>query len=139
VNSHSDRRRADALSRLARVYVELLIRLVEFCSRRALWVVVAGVLLSAASVYYAVNHFAITTDTSQALSRDLPFRQMQERFDHAFPQLDGTILVVIDGQTSGLASDAARRLTQWLQQHNGHIEDVYQPGGGDFFRNNRLL
>jgi hopanoid biosynthesis associated RND transporter like protein HpnN len=139
VNSHSDRRRSDALSRLARVYVELLIRLVEFCSRRALWVVVAGVLLSAASVYYAVNHFAITTDTSQALSRDLPFRQMQERFDHAFPQLDGTILVVIDGQTSGLASDAARRLTQWLQQHNGHIEDVYQPGGGDFFRKNGLL
>lgn len=128
--------------RIARVghrYIQALDLLVAFSRRRAWYVIAAALALTAVSLYYTVGHFAINTDTSQALSRDLPFQRIQNRLDAVFPELHDTILVVVDGQTTGLTDDGARRLTAWLRQQPRTIESVYQPGGGEFFRKNGLL
>ncbi len=127
------------IARLGHRYVQVLTVVVAFCRRRAWYVIGAALALTAASTYYTAGHFAINTDTSQALSRDLAFQRVQNRLDAVFPELHDTILVVVDGQTTGLADDGARRLTAWLRQQPRTIENVYQPGGGDFFRRHGLL
>jgi uncharacterized protein len=52
----------------------IIIRTVDFCSRNALWVILAGVALGVVSGGYAARHFAITTDINQLISPDLPWR-----------------------------------------------------------------
>ena len=127
------------IARFGRRYLGVLDRLVAFSRRRAWYVIAFAVTLTGISLYYTAGHFAINTDSSQALSRDLPFQRVQNRLDALFPELHDTILVVVDGQTMGLANDAARRLATWLRRQTHTIESVYQPGGGEFFRKNGLL
>lgn len=127
------------LTRIGKGYIKGLGSLVDFCRRHAPWVVGAALALTALSVYYTATHFAISTDTSQILSRDLPFQRLQERLDAAFPQQKDTALVVIDGDNAGLTERAARRLAAWLRGHPDDIKSVYIPGGSRFFRQNGLL
>jgi len=136
-NSHPQA--PDLLARLGRRYVRVLQALVLFCRRFAVPVIIAALTLAGGAAYYAATHFAITTDTSQILSRDLPFQRLQERLEQAFPQLKDTAVVVIQGDTGDLAGNAASRLTDWLLTRRSDIESVYDPGGGEFFRKNALL
>lgn len=131
--------RGRALQRVGRGVLSILVRLVDGSRRAAAVVLVLALILTAVSIQYAFTHFAINTDMRDALSRDLPFQKVQARLDHEFPVLNDTVLVVIDGQTSGLATRAARRLAERLKRRRLWISDVYVPGGGMFFRRNGLL
>jgi hopanoid biosynthesis associated RND transporter like protein HpnN len=124
---------------MGRRYLLSLQALVLACQRRAVWVITAALALGALSAWYAATHFAITSDTSRILSRDLPFQRLQERLESAFPQLKDTAVVVIRGENADLADDAARRLAAWLRAVPDGIDSVYVPGGGEFFRRNALL
>jgi hopanoid biosynthesis associated RND transporter like protein HpnN len=124
---------------LGRAYLRLICALVDLSRRHAWLVVAAAVLLTAASGYIAVTRIAINTDTSEVLFRNLPFTKVDHELQKAFPQLGERILVVIDGDTAGLADEAAGRLAQRLQQESQHFQDIYQPGGGEFFHKNGLL
>ncbi|HQU17162.1 MAG TPA: MMPL family transporter [Gammaproteobacteria bacterium] len=127
------------LDRLGRGIIQVLVSLVDFARRRA-WIVLGlAVLLTGGALYYTATHFGINTDMREALSRDLPFQKIQDRLDREFPQLNDTVLVVLDGDSAGLASDAARRLAAWLQHRPAQIDSVYLPGGSAFFRRNGLL
>ncbi len=130
---------AGRIARFGHRYIQALGALVVFSQRRAWYVIGTAVALTAAALYYTAGHFAINTDTSQALSRDLAFQRVQNRLDAVFPELHDTILVVVDGQTVGLADDGARRLAAWLGQQTRYVDSIYQPGGGAFFRKNGLL
>jgi hopanoid biosynthesis associated RND transporter like protein HpnN len=113
--------------------------LVLFCRRWSIGVIIAALALTAWTTRYAIGHFAITTDTSQILSRDLPFQRLQDRLETAFPQLKDTAVVVVRGNTAALADQAATALAAWLRARPEYIESVYEPGGGEFFRKNGLL
>ncbi|MEJ2386548.1 MAG: MMPL family transporter, partial [Chromatiaceae bacterium] len=124
---------------LGRAYLRLICALVDL-SRRHAWVVfAAAAVLTAASGYVAVTRIAINTDTSEVLFRNLPFTKVDHELQRAFPQLGERILVVIDGDTAGLADQAAGRLAQRLREEPKHFQDVYEPGGGEFFHKNGLL
>jgi len=127
------------LGRAGGRYLSALRWLVEFSRRYAGAVLVAALVLTAASSYYAFTHIAVNTNTSEVLFRNLPFTQVNAQLDQAFPQLRDSILVVVHGETPGLAAQAARRLTDRLHKDDTHFADVYQPGGGEFFRRNGLL
>jgi len=124
---------------LGRAYLRLICVLVDLSRRHAWLVVAAAVLLTAASGYVAVTRIAINTDTSDVLFRNLPFTKVDHELQRAFPQLGERILVVIDGNTAGLADEAAGRLAQRLREEPKHFQDVYEPGGGEFFHKNGLL
>ncbi len=114
-------------------------RIVDACTRNR-WVVVAvAVLLAALSAGYTAQHFAITTDVSQLISAELPWRQRELAFHRAFPQRNGTILIVVDAPTPELAEAAAGRLKQRLSTDTGLFQSVRQPDGGEFFEQNGLL
>ncbi|MBU2805866.1 hypothetical protein HF668_12065, partial [Acidithiobacillus ferridurans] len=52
-----------------------LVALVDLSVRRATWMLAAIVLATLLALGYSVGHFSVDTDTSHALSRDLPFQK----------------------------------------------------------------
>ncbi len=120
-------------------YIRMLTALVDFSRRRCIWLLVVAFVLTASALYYVVVRFAISTDTSGMLSRDLPFERLQNRFNQNFPQSNDTIVIVVKSESAELARRAADRLSAWLRRRGAGISSVYQPGGGRFFERNGLL
>lgn len=102
-------------------------------------VVVAALLLSAASLAYTATHLGIDSDDAAMLSDELPFRALRNDFHRQFPPLADPILIVVDGETPGRAQDAAEALATRLRQHPDAVASVFVPGGGPFFQRHGLL
>src|SRR5262249_12508885 len=115
----------------------LIVRLVELCTKRAWWAIALALLLSAGAANYAVRHFAVHTDIRELISPDLPWSQRALQYMKAFPQPD--IIVVVDGPTSEFAEQAADELARALQQQPETFRSVSHPGSGSFFEQNGLL
>lgn len=117
----------------------VIVNIVRACCRFSWLVVGVALFATGGAAYYAQEHFAISTDTGQLISAHLPWRQREIQFDAAFPQQSDTMVVVVDGVTPEVASDAARRLTAALAERPEHIQWVRQPDAGPFFERNGLL
>ncbi|MDO9423132.1 MAG: MMPL family transporter [Methylobacter sp.] len=91
------------------------------------------------SLYYTARNLGIHTDTTEILSKELPFLQDRSRFLQAFPQDDEAILVVVDGATPERATQALAYLGEHFRQDKEEIEAVYIPGEGEFFDRHGLL
>ena len=114
--------------------------LAGFSVRHPWLVIILSAVLTLVSGYYAATHFAITTETDQLLESDNSWGRDREAFKRAFPQLDKTILVVIDGATPEATDAAAEKLTAKLAaEPRGALKGAWRPDGGDFFNKNGLL
>src|SRR5262245_6434820 len=121
-------------------------RIVGFCIRHHWPVIAAAVALAIASSVYTAMHFAITTDITQLISSELPWRKRENALLQMFPQRELSILAVVQGPTPEYAREAANQLTQKLtqltQEKSGRqplFRSVNQLGGGSFFDHNGLL
>jgi hopanoid biosynthesis associated RND transporter like protein HpnN len=119
--------------------IRLLNWWVDFVQKKALPVVIVAVLLSAGILFYSVKNFRIDTDITDMISENLPFRKMEKDFSKAFPNLNNTIVVVIDADSAERAIDARDRLADALEKEKDLFKSVYEPGGGPFFERNGLL
>jgi len=115
-----------------------IVRVIDFCTRYAWQVIVAGLLLAVASGVYAARHFAINSDISTLLSNDIGWRQRELAFERAF-HLFKRIYVVVEAPTPELASAATDALAQELAKNKQRFQSVTQLGGGEFFTDNGLL
>ena len=113
-------------------------RLVAFSTDHAFTAIGAAVLLGAVSIWFAVGHFAMTTDTNQLLSSSLDWRQRQAAFDAQFPT-QGQIVVVIDGKTPELAEESAAALTDRLTKEGALFSTIERPDATPFWKQNGLL
>ena len=103
------------------------------------WLVSAACVgLGALALFYAVGHFAMTTDTDKLISNTLPWRVQEKAYNALFPD-DGQIIVVIDGKTPELAEQAAAGLTAHLQGEGPLFTLVKRPDATPFWRQNGLL
>ncbi|MEL5850124.1 MAG: hypothetical protein U7M05_12315, partial [Candidatus Igneacidithiobacillus chanchocoensis] len=127
------------LQRTGALVSQSLVALVDLSVRRAAWMLAAIVLATLLALVYSVSHFSVDTDTSHALSRDLPFQQREVAYQKAFPQDKNTIVVVLQGDNQNLTDTAVDRLSAWLRARPQSFHDVYVPGGGAFFQRNGLL
>ena len=91
---------SSGLTRLARLFV-------GWTSYHPLRIIIAFVILTAASGVYVVRHFAIDTDVNALISANLPWRQRELAYELAFPQSTQAILAVVDAPTPELADAAA--------------------------------
>ncbi len=114
-------------------------RIVQVCCYHARLVLALAILITAGSATYSYSHFAINTDSSKLISLDLPWRKRETALNNAFPQNNNLIVVVIDGVTSELASQAATSLVAKLQGHEGHFEFADLPPEAKFYGRNGLL
>ncbi|HEY8610114.1 MAG TPA: MMPL family transporter, partial [Roseomonas sp.] len=117
----------------------LIGRVVAFSAARPWTVLVLGLVLAAAALFYTTRHFAMTTDTAELISTDLEWRQREIAYDAGFPQQEDLVVAVIDGVTPELAEAAAARLAAALQGRPEQFRNVRRPDGGPFFDRNGLL
>lgn len=95
--------------------------------------------LGALSLGYARNHLSLDTSTSDLFSRNLTWRKDEARLDHAFPQLNNTIVVAVDGATPALADQATVKLAHALSADHKHFSYVYAGRNSPFLRQSGLL
>jgi uncharacterized protein len=117
----------------------IIARIVGFCTAHSLYVLLISCGIAAASIFYTVNHFAISTDINQLISPDLSWRQRELALEAAFPARTDFILAVIDAPTPELATQATAALLNRLQGHPDLFHSIRQQGGGEFFEHNGLL
>ena len=70
-----------------------VVRIVEFCTRYPWPVLVSAAVIAAAAGFYAVDHFAITTNVSNLLSSRLPSHERETQYEKVFS--DRTIVAVV--------------------------------------------
>ncbi len=93
-----------------------------------------GVLL-----FFTIQNFKIDTDLTEMISNDLPFRQTVKKFQKEFPDLGGSIVVVVDGDIPEQVRQARNILAERLQRETKVFKSVYTPGSDPFFNKNGLL
>jgi hopanoid biosynthesis associated RND transporter like protein HpnN len=121
------------------MWQRFLERLVRFCHRHAAAVAVAALLFGAGAAYYTSQHFAMDSNASNLISKDVPWRRNGLAFDAAFPQRDNLTLVVIDGVTPERAQEAALALESALAARTQLFPIVRDLQGSEFFARNGLL
>lgn len=116
-----------------------LMGLVAACARHPARVTLAAGALTVAATVYVATHIQVDTGTDDLLFKDLPVQHADDALSQAFPRLRERIVIIVDGDTAGLADQGADRLNTALQAHPERFLEVAQPGGGDFFEDNGLL
>jgi uncharacterized protein len=117
-----------------------IVSVVDYCTRYAYATIAVSLLVAGISTYYTVEHFAINTDVTKLISKDVPWRQREIAFDKLFPnRTERYILAVVEAPTSELASLARAELAEKLALDKALFTSVTQPGGSAFFRQNGLL
>ena len=107
--------------------------------RNAVSVTVGMSLATIAIIYYVVGHLGIHGDTESLFTRDLPFKQVERRYQEAFPMLYENMFVVVDAPTPERAGEAASLLAARMEAEPRRFHRAYLPGGGEFFENHAFL
>jgi uncharacterized protein len=121
-----------------RIVTSFVVRAIRFCAQYAAPVIVLSVLLGVLSAWYAVTHFAMTTDVNQLISSNISWRQREAEMEKAFPHFE-LIVAAINAPTQELVEAAANALAQRLSQQKDLFRSIDQPKGGKFFAQNGLL
>lgn len=111
----------------------LTARIVAAGTRRPWVTLVLALLLALGAGFYSSRNFALTADTAELISTDVPWRQAELADEANFPQLQNLVVVVVDGVTPELAESATARLTARLHAMPELLQDVHRPDGGPFF------
>jgi hopanoid biosynthesis associated RND transporter like protein HpnN len=117
----------------------VLERIVAFCARNAGVIALLALAVGIASGFYSTTHFAMNSDPASLISAQTNWRKRNAQFDAEFPQLNNTIVAVIDGATPELAARGANEIASALRKMPKLFHYVRQPGGGDFFAHEGLL
>ena len=125
--------------RLEQVFGRFLTAWIDGVGRRSGGVLALAVAATAAVGFYTATTLGFNTETTDMIDEALPFRQAAKAYDRAFPQFSDNLVVVIEGDTPGLAEDGAEALARGLEDQPGVFETVYRPGGDPFFTRNGLL
>jgi hopanoid biosynthesis associated RND transporter like protein HpnN len=112
---------------------------VDTMRRAAPLVVGIAVASAAAGLYYSATHISMFTDTTDLLSKKLPFRAHYDEFKKAFPQLSDNIVIVVDGDNADVVAHASRTIAARLRAEPELFPYVFDPVDDPFFVRNGLL
>src|SRR5499427_1560655 len=121
-----------------RIVTSFVVRAIRFCTQYAAPVIILSVLLGVVSSWYAVTHFAMTTDVNQLISPNISWRQREAEMEKAFPHFE-LIVAVVNAPTVELVEAATNALVQRLSQQKDLFRTIDQPKGGRFFAQQALL
>ena len=125
--------------RVAGCFQHVLVQLVDLCRRWAMWAVIGLLSLSGLLLVYTVKNLTLDTNPLNLLDPNLPFRQLDEDFISAFPQLDKLIIIVIDQADTDTVRDAFQLLSVAIKEQPSLFSFVYDPRQGEFFDTYGLL
>ena len=118
---------------------QILQRAVALAVRQSWRILGAVLLLVLGSGAFAVSHFDMSTDTVSLISPETEWRRNEAAVSKAFPRVDDSMAIVIDGKTPELAEDAAIRLVAAMAEDRKNFSNASRPDGGAFFDQNGLL
>ena len=118
---------------------EFIVRLVQFCRRYAMAVVLLFFALAGVSVWIAAGRLGVDTNTDNLFAKTLPWRQHAMAFDKEFPQFNNVLAVVVRGATPEESDETAAALAKALEADKKHFIDVNRPDADPFFRQEGLL
>ncbi len=98
-----------------------------------------SLIITCVLLFFTVKNFSINTDLTQMISNDLPFRRVVQKYHAQFPNLVGSIAVVIEGDNPANVREARNLLADKLQREKTLFSAVYAPGKGSFWDKNALL
>jgi uncharacterized protein len=117
-----------------------IVSIVDFCTRFAYGTIAVGLIIASLSVYYTGENFAINTDITKLIAKNVAWRQREIDFDKLFPNRNGGyVLAVVDAPTPELATLARTDLADKLSADKNLLKSVSQLGGSPFFAQNGLL
>jgi hopanoid biosynthesis associated RND transporter like protein HpnN len=117
----------------------LLAALVGHIRRRALLVVLTGLLITALSAWYGATHLGINTDTDALFSAALPWRQRQIAWQRQFPQFNDLLVAVVDAALPEEADQTAAELAAALAPDTEHFREVRRPDASPYLERNGLM
>ncbi len=119
--------------------IRLLAGLVDFSRRRALYVLLAGILLAAFAGWFAATHLGVSTDTDKMFAESLPWRQRAIEMDKDFPQNTNLLVAVIDARIPEEADATAAELARRLAGDTRHFTSIRRPDASPFLQKEGLL
>lgn len=102
-------------------------------------VIAAFVLMASIALAYSIARIEVNTDPGWMISQELEFRKVFAEYLAAFPELDNTFVVIVDGDEPESGREAARSLAQSFSARPDLFENVYSPGTSAFFDNYGML
>jgi hopanoid biosynthesis associated RND transporter like protein HpnN len=114
-------------------------RLVGFCSRRPLIILLIAAVFAGLSILAAQQRLGVTTDTEGMFAKNLPWKQASDALDAAFPQNDNLLVGVINARIPEEADETAAALTQKLQADKAHFLSVTDPDASPYLQKNAFL
>ena len=117
----------------------ILSRVVRFSCANAVSVLVLSLLVTVFLGIFVARHIAIDSDTSKLVDPDLPWQRASADISLQFPQDQNLLLVVVDADTPGLASDAASALAHRMAARTDLFSYVRQPDANPYFRRYGML
>jgi len=120
-------------------FADVIGRWVDACQRRAVLVLVAALLISAAAAVYLAENLRIDTDTEDMLSAELAFRQNAIELDEAFPSLEDNLLVVLEAPNADAADDGVRHLVEAMRAKPDVFANVFSPESEPFLQTHGFL
>lgn len=117
----------------------ILPRLVHICSCRRFSVFALALLLAVLSLFAAQQRLGVTTDTGRMFAASLPWKQQGDALTAAFPQNDGLLVAVIDGQIPEEAEATASALANTLRGEKHLFTQVTQPDASTYLQRNAFL
>ncbi len=114
-------------------------RWVDHIQRFRYAVIISFMLLCLFSVFYIKNHLSMSTDISNMLSEELPWRKLDIAYERLFPQFVDNMLIVIEASSPDQAADTATTLYLALKEDSYLIKDIYYPSQLPYFRQSAFL
>ncbi|GAB6053264.1 MMPL family transporter [Magnetospira thiophila] len=114
-------------------------RWVAVVSRHALAVALLCLLATLGAAWHVVAAFDISTDNTDMLSPELPFRQRMIDMKRLFPTSGDDLLVVVEGQSADRVADGTADLVARMSARPDLFRSVFEPGSDPFFQRNGML
>jgi uncharacterized protein len=111
----------------------------NFVLKRAWIILAAALLFTIGLAAYSASHFSIDTDFDALISSHLPSQHHLRDFERRFPQLNDSLVVLVEAKTPEEAEYARDFLADRFRGHPHVFRSVFAPGGGRFYQKNGLL
>jgi uncharacterized protein len=120
-------------------FERMVINWVQIVERFRFAILIAFIALTAFSLFYIKDNLGISTDTTDMLSRELPWRKLDIEYEKQFPQFLDNLLIVIESTTPDQANDVAINLHSALKENPRLISSIYYPNLSPYFRQSAFL
>ncbi len=112
---------------------------VGWIQRHAGTILILAMVWTAVMVAIVATRLKVDTDNRNLLSADLPWRKADDALGKRFPQLDQTLVAVIDSASPEAVESAQRKLIVALRAQPAMFSEVYAIDTEPYFRRNGFL